>query len=88
MSDQPDAQLLRCFAASYRPLADTQFVARILSELEGGRRRGWSETLRSAARALGSGLANGIAAPLRLRYAGLVVVIAAAAALWSMLQGA
>ena len=86
MSDPLDAQLLRCFSVSHRPLEDAQFVARVISELEAASGRGWSERVRGAVRTLGNGLAAGIAAPLRLRYAGLGVLAVAAVTLWSMLQ--
>lgn len=86
MSDPLDAGLLRSFAASHRPLEDAQFLARVMSELEGAGRRGWSERLHGALRVLGIGLASGIMAPLRLRYAGLGVALAAVVMLWSMLQ--
>jgi hypothetical protein len=84
MSDPLDAGLLRSFAASRRPLEDAQFVARVISELAGA--RGWSERVHGALRTLGMGLAAGISAPLRLRYAGLMVLVVAAVTVWSLLQ--
>lgn len=86
MSDELDPRLLRWFAASHRPLADAQFVARVTAQLSAASGRGVAETVRGALRALGAGLATGIAAPLRLRYAGLMA-LALAATVWSLLLG-
>jgi hypothetical protein len=86
MSDELDARLLRCFAASHRPLADAQFVARVTAQLHPDRGRSFGPAVRGALRALYTGLAAGIAAPLRLRYAGLMALAVAAVTLWSVLQ--
>jgi hypothetical protein len=85
MSDELDARLLRSFAAGEQPLADAQFVARVMAQLAAGGWRGWREAARGAARAFGAGLAAGVAAPLRLRYAGLVAGAVVAVSVLSVL---
>ena len=85
MSDELDAQLLRSFAAGEQPLADAQFVARVMAQLDVGGRRGWRAAARAAVRAFGAGLAAGVAAPLRLRHAGLVAATVVAVTVLSLL---
>jgi hypothetical protein len=82
MQDELDGQLLRHFAASQRPLADAQFLAQVTQQLHA--RAGADAVARvfhGVVRAILGGLAVGIAAPLRLRYAGLVALAAAAVTL-------
>jgi hypothetical protein len=86
MRDELDGQLLRHFAASQRPLADAQFVAQVTRQLHA--RAGVDTVLRvfhGAVRAILGGLAVGITAPLKLRYAGLLALAAAAVTLGSAL---
>ena len=86
MRDELDGQLLRHFAVSQRPLADAEFVERVTRQLHaraGVDRVVW--TLQGAVRAILTGLRVGIAAPLRLRHAGLVALAAAAVTLGSVL---
>ena len=81
-----DPSLLREFALSQRPLADAQFVAQMTRQLQA--RAGADAAVRvlhGAVRAVLTGLAVGIAAPLRLRYAGLAALAAAAVTLGSAL---
>ncbi|HLJ36847.1 MAG TPA: hypothetical protein VKT54_00400 [Steroidobacteraceae bacterium] len=79
MSDELDPLLLRAFAQSERPLSDAEFVARIAAQMRphAGIRGFMTAALR--------GLATGIAAPLRLRYAMLLAGTAAAVTLGSVL---
>jgi hypothetical protein len=78
MPDELDPLLLRTFAQSQRPLADADFVARVMSRVPaGGSLRGAAATLAVAAAIGLRGLASGIAAPLRLRYAGLAALAGA-----------
>ena len=72
MSDELDTQLLRWFEESRQPLVDAQFVARVTAQLQGSRgpRVRFSAPGSIIATIL-SGLGTGIAAPLRLRHAGL-----------------
>jgi hypothetical protein len=86
MSDDLDARLLRCFAASHRPLADTEFVALVTAQLHAGGGPGFGQAVGGALRALYSALAAGIAAPLPLRYAGLMALTVIAVSAWSVLQ--
>ena len=82
MPDEPDPQLLRWFAESRVALDDGQFTERVLGRLRPARgpllRVGIA---RSISAAILSGLATGIAAPLRLRRAGLLALVAAAVTL-------
>jgi hypothetical protein len=87
MSDELDVRLLRCFASSRQPLTDPRFVARVMAQLPARGGRGWGNAVRGAVLAVRTGLAAGIAAPLRLRYAGVMALGLAAVALWSVLQG-
>jgi len=82
MSDAPDPQLLRWFAESRAALDDAQFMERVAGSLRPprGPRLG-PAAARSIAAAMLSGIATGIAAPLRLRRAGLLALVAAAVTL-------
>ena len=87
MPDELDADVLRWFAVSHAALDDSRFTARVTGSLHD--RRGARlaiGTARSIAAAILSGLATGIAAPLRLRHARLLVLAAAAVTLWTGLQ--
>ena len=79
MSDELDPLLLRTFAHSQQPLSDAEFLARIAAQM---RPRGSMPAIMAAAL---RGLATGIAAPLRLRYAALLAATAAAVTLGSAL---
>jgi hypothetical protein len=86
MRDELDGQLFGAFAAGQRPLADAQFVAQVRRQLHA--RAGvdaLARVLNGAVRAILGGLAVGIAAPLRLRYAGLLALAAAAITLGAAL---
>jgi hypothetical protein len=87
MPDELDTQLLRWFGDSRQPLVDAQFVERVTARLQGprGARVGFSAPESIVATIL-SGLVSGIAAPLRLRHAGLMTLAAAAITLWTALQ--
>jgi hypothetical protein len=65
MSDELDRELLRQFAEVREPLPDSDFHARVMTELR--RSRGWRGLPRFVAVALGAGLVAGISAPFRLR---------------------
>ena len=87
LPDDLDADLLRRFAESHTSLDDAQFTARVSGKLRGARRAGIGfDTARSIAAAMLCGLVTGIAAPLRLRGAGLLALLAAAVTLWTGLQ--
>jgi len=90
MPDELDTQLLRWFGDSRQPLVDAQFVARVTAQLQGlqGPRgaRARLSALGSIVATILSGLITGIAAPLRLRHAGLMTLAAAAITLWTALQ--
>lgn len=87
MSDELDPVLLRAFAQTARPFPDAEFAARVAAQL---RPRGslpgvaWA-LARSTATVL-RGLATGVAAPLRLRYAGVVALAAVLITVWSLLK--
>lgn len=86
MPDEPDAQLLRRFAAAQRPLTDEYFVAQVSARLRaapGVRAR--LGALWSVPGIILRVLGTGICAPLRLKYAGLMAAAAAAVALWATL---
>lgn len=86
MRDELDGQLLRHFAASQRPLADAEFVERVTRQLHArSGADGVSRVLHGAVRSILAGFEAGIAAPLRLPYAGLVALAAAAVTLGSVL---
>jgi hypothetical protein len=87
MPDELDTQLLRWFGESRQPLVDAQFVARVTAHLQGTRsaRVGFSAPGSIVATILSS-LVTGIAAPLRLRHAGLLAIAATAITLWTALQ--
>ena len=87
MPDELDTQLLRWFGESRQPLIDAQFVARVTAQLPGprGARVRFSAPGSIIATIL-SGLVTGIAAPLRLRHAGLMMLAAAVVTLWTALQ--
>ena len=82
MPDEPDPQLLRWFAESRVALLDARFTERVIGQLHraGSPRLGLA-TARSIVAAILSGFAIGIAAPLRLRRAGLLALVAAAVTL-------
>ena len=82
-----DADLLRRFAESRAALDDAQFTARVIGKLRGAARARFGvRTARSIAAAILSGFATGIGAPLRLRGAGVLALLAAAVTLWTGLQ--
>jgi len=85
MPDDQDALLLREFARSERPLADAQFVAQVTERLQGfSARRLLAVAVAGPLRAIFTGLAFGVVAPLRMRHAGLVALGALGLALWSI----
>ena len=85
MLDERDALLLREFAQSERPLADAQFVAQVRERLHVfSARRLLAVAITGPLRAIFTGLAFGVVAPLRMRHAGLVVLAAIGLALWSI----
>jgi hypothetical protein len=85
VSDELDPLLLRAFARCEQPLPDAEFVARLRAQL---RPRvslaGIAQILPVTIGVALGGLVTGILAPLRLRYAGLVALAVALAALWSL----
>jgi hypothetical protein len=87
MPDELDTQLLRWFGDSRQALVDAQFVARVSAQLRGPRgahvRFGAPGSIVAT---ILSGLVTGIAAPLRLRHAGLMTLAAAVVTLWTALQ--
>jgi hypothetical protein len=86
MQDERDRQLLRHFAASQRPLADAQFAAQVTRQLHRySLRRALGAALHGAVRGTLTGLGIGIAAPFRLRHAGLVTLAAAGVVVWTIL---
>lgn len=88
MQDERDALLLREFARSERPLADAQFVAQVMERLHVfPARRLLAAAVAGPLRAIFTGLAFGVVAPLRMRHAGPVVLGALGLALWSILNG-
>lgn len=87
MSDELDPVLLRAFAQSARPFPDAEFVARVAAQLSPrGSFPGVGWALLGAAAAVFRGLATGVAAPLRLPYAGTVALAAALITVWSLLK--
>jgi hypothetical protein len=87
MPDERDARLLRHFAESQRPLADAQFVTEVRERLplySGLRLLG--VVLAGVVRAVSTGLAFGVVAPLRMRHAGLVALAALGFTLWSIVK--
>jgi hypothetical protein len=87
MPDELDTQLLQCFEDGRQPLIDAQFVAHVTARLPGTRSaRVRFSSGRSVIVTILSGLATGIAAPLRLRHAGLMALAAAVVTLWTTLQ--
>lgn len=88
MSDELDPMLLQAFARSERAFPDAEFVARIAAQLRPrGSLPAMAAALPQASALVLRGLATGVAAPLRLRYAGLVAVAAALVTAWSFLPG-
>jgi hypothetical protein len=87
MQDERDPGLLRHFAASARPLADAQFVARVAERLHvySGRRL-LAAALRGAGFGVRAGVSFGIVAPLKLRHAGLVALAATGVAIWTLVR--
>lgn len=85
MPDELDAQLLRRFADSYQPLVDAQFVAQVVARMPpaSGPRLLHPGALRSVPGTIVGALLTGIAAPLRLRHAGLMALAAAAVTAWA-----
>jgi hypothetical protein len=87
MPDELDTQLLRWFGESRQPLVDAQFVARVTAHLQGTRSaRIRFSSARSVIATILSSLVTGIAAPLRLRHAGLLAIAATAITLWTALH--
>lgn len=86
MSDELDPVLLRAFAYAERPFADPAFVARVAAQLRPhASLRGVAEALISAVDTTLRGLAAGLAAPLRMRYAGVVAIASMLIAVWSLI---
>jgi hypothetical protein len=84
MPDELDAQLLRRFADSHQPLVDAQFVAQVLARMPPASGvRLHPAALRSVPGTIVGALLTGIAAPLRLRHAGLMALAAAAVTVWA-----
>ena len=86
MQDELDPRLLRRFALAERPGSDEQFTAQVMAQLRG--RRGLEFGARGLYSLLGTivtGLATGIAVPLRIRHAWLMLTGAAAATLWALI---
>jgi hypothetical protein len=87
LPDDLDAALLRRFAETHAALDDERFTERIIGKLRGAESARFAvRTARSIAAAILSGFATGIAAPLRLRGAGVLALLAAAVTLWTGLQ--
>lgn len=87
MPDERDALLLREFAQSERPLADAQFVAQVRERLHVlSARRLLGVAVAGTLRAIFTGLAFGVVAPLRMRHAGLVALAALGLALWTLVR--
>ena len=85
MPDERDGLLLREFARSERPLADAQFVAQVTGRLQVlSARRLLTVVVAGSLRAIFTGLAFGVVAPLRMRHAGLVALGALGLALWAL----
>ena len=75
MPDELDPLLLRRFAESRAPLTDAHFVAAVGARLPArSLRHRWVATLGGTLQAALVGVAIGIAAPLRLRNAGVVAL--------------
>ena len=88
MPDDRDPLLLAEFARSQRPLADAQFVAQVAERLQVlSVRRLLAVAIGGSLRAILTGLSFGVAAPLRMRHAGLVAVAALGLALWTLFTG-
>lgn len=88
MLDDRDPPLLGEFARSQRPLADAQFVAQVAERLQVlSVRRLLAVAIGGPLRAIFTGLSFGVAAPLRMRHAGLVAVAALGLALWTLFTG-
>lgn len=88
MSDELDPLLLRAFALSERPLPDAEFVARVTAQMPPRASLPAMASVLSSAMAVAlRGLATGVAAPLRLRYAALVALAGALVTVWSLLPG-
>ncbi|HWZ65146.1 MAG TPA: hypothetical protein VNX02_19170 [Steroidobacteraceae bacterium] len=86
MSDDLDPLLLRAFAQSERPLPDAEFVARVVAQLRPrASLAGMAWALPAAMAVVIRALATGVAAPLRLHYAGLVALAATLVTVWSLL---
>jgi hypothetical protein len=83
MQDELDPRLLRRFALADEAGPDEQFTARVSAQLQG--RRGLEFGLYSLLGTIASGLATGIAVPLRIRHAWLMLTGAAAATLWALI---
>jgi hypothetical protein len=82
--DELEAPLLRRFAEAHQPLTDLPFVTQVSARLPATSGLGLHlRALRSVPGTVLGGLITGITAPLRLRYAGLTAVAAAAVALWA-----
>jgi hypothetical protein len=82
MPEERDPQLLRWFAERRVALDDGQFTERVLGRLGRARRtRLGPGTVRSITGAILSGFATAITAPLQLRRAGLLALVAAAVTL-------
>ncbi len=85
MPDERDALLLREFARSQWPLADAQFVAQVRERLQVfSARRLMGVALAGALRAIVTGLSFGIVAPLRMRNAAFIALVALGVTLWTI----
>ena len=77
---------MQAFARSARPFPDAEFVARIAAQLRPhGSLAGFAWALSGSMAVVLDALGTGLAAPLRLRYAGIVAFAAASLAVWSLL---
>ena len=86
MQDELDAQLLRRFALAARPATDAHFTAQVMAQLRARRAFEFSARgLYSLLGTIGTGLATGLAAPLRIRHAWLMLTGAATATLWALI---
>jgi hypothetical protein len=84
--DELDPQLLRRFALAGRPAPDDDFSARVMAQVRARRRFELGPGgLYSLLGTITTGLATGIAVPLRIRHAWLMLTGAAAATLWALI---
>lgn len=87
MPDELDPLLLRRFAESRVPLAGARFVAQVGAQLPAYTLRHVLMALLVSLQAGVTGVYTGIAAPLKLRNAGIVAIAVCGFAVWSIFQG-